>query len=53
MKLSFTKTILVLLLGTIPFVSYTQTIELGATESFALFTADGAFNNTGEATTVT
>ena len=52
MKTLFTQTILVLFLITSTFVSYTQSPNLGTTANFALFTADGAFNNTGAATTV-
>ena len=52
MKTLFTQTIFALLFVSCPNVSYTQSPVLGTAESFALFTADGAFNNTG-ATMVT
>jgi hypothetical protein len=53
MKTLFTQTILALIFVTCPYVSYTQSPDLGTTENFALFTSVGAFNNTGAATLVT
>ena len=53
MKTKLLISVSIIFLFCMPFVSYGQAPTLGTTSSFALFTADGAFSNIGDATYVT